>query len=152
MSASGVRNPQSRVTALEDRWHRMRQIIIERSQDPELASVPGGKTGLVVMTFKQLGSGKDASVVREYRVDTELLRELRAHEQQAAEELGQWTTRKETYNSSINVSLSDPAALSDAIKQQLASLPADDRMKLIELAPPELAEAIALEAEKEPEK
>lgn len=147
LASAGIRNPQSRVTALEDRWHRMRQVITERSQDPEMQSVPGGSTGLVVMTFKQLGSGKDASVVREYRVDTALLAEIRAHEQQAAEELGQWTTRKETMNQSVSLSISDPCALNDAIKLQLSNLPSAERSALLELAPPELAAAISAEFE-----
>src|ERR1700722_5951345 len=53
LTAAGIRNPQSRVSSLEDRWLKMRQVITERSEDPEMQSIPGGRTGLMVMTFKQ---------------------------------------------------------------------------------------------------
>lgn len=139
--AAGIRNPQSRVTALESRWEKMRQIITERALDPEMQSVPGGKTGLVVMTFKQLGSGATAAVVREYRVDTQLLAELRAHEQQAAEELGQWTKRTETYKESVSLNLMDGKQLRDALQQHLGQAPANERKALLDMAP-ELAEIV----------
>ena len=141
-SVSGIRNPQSRVTALEDRWNRLRTIITERGADPDMQSVPGGKTGLLVVTFKQLGGGENAQIVREYRVDTELLKEIRATEQQAAEELGQWTTRKETYNQSLNVSLTDKKSLQEQIKAQLSILPKREREQIMIEAPGALIEAI----------
>jgi hypothetical protein len=46
-----------------------------------MSKVPGGKTGLLSVV-------KRKPLIVE--VDTALLRELRAHEQQAAQELGQW--------------------------------------------------------------
>jgi hypothetical protein len=51
---------------------------------------PDGTTGLLVSSYK----GKDADQPV-YKVDTSLLAELRAHEKQAAEELGQWTENLE---------------------------------------------------------
>lgn len=144
---AGIRNPQSRVSALEDRWHRMRMIILARSEDPELQEIPGGKTGLLVKQVKQIGAGEKAQTVTTFVLDREILVELREHERQAAEELGQWTTRKETYNSSVSLSLSDPQALSDAIHQQLSQLPESDRAILLNAAPPELAAAIRAESE-----
>jgi hypothetical protein len=54
------------------------------------ADVPGGTTGLLVKDYK----GKDADQPV-YKVDTRLLAELRAHEKQAAEELGQWSEKQE---------------------------------------------------------
>jgi len=65
----------------------MRQVIKERAESPEFAAVPGGKTGLLC---KDLKGRRDTPV---YKVDTGLLAELRAHEQQAAQELSQWQTR-----------------------------------------------------------
>lgn len=133
LTAAGIRNPQSRVSALEDRWERMRRVISERAADPEMQDVPGGKTGLLCMTFKQLGSGLTATVVREYKVDTALLYELREHEQQAAEELGQWTTRKETYSQSVstNTQILKAAELKSVIDGHMKSLPAAERQKLL---------------------
>jgi hypothetical protein len=42
-----------------------------------------------------LGSAQNNQTVEEYAVDTALLKELRAHEQQAAQELGQWLDKHE---------------------------------------------------------
>ena len=53
---------------------------------PDFAKVPGGPTGLL---FRDLRC-KDTPV---YKLDTGLLAELRAHEQQAAQELSQWQTK-----------------------------------------------------------
>lgn len=58
-----------------------------------MVGIPGGETGLLVRKYKNLGSGDNARTVEEYEVDTGLLAELRAHEKQAAEELGQWITK-----------------------------------------------------------
>ena len=56
-----------------------------------MADVPGGEaTGLLVRDYK----GKDATA-EVYKVDTALLAELRNHERQAAQELGQWDTKSE---------------------------------------------------------
>jgi len=80
-----------RVRALQDRWDKLQQVIAERASDPATAAGPGGKTGLLCRTLKSVGSGKDAQLIDEWTVDTGLLREIRAHEQQAAQELGQWS-------------------------------------------------------------
>ena len=82
----GSRN--ARVQALQDRWDRMRLVITERGNSEEFASVPGGTTGLLCKTY--VGKEADQPV---YKVDTGTLAELRAHERQAAEELGQWKIR-----------------------------------------------------------
>lgn len=79
-----------RVKALQDRVLAMRQIVSERSQDPEVQSIPGGRTGHVVLTWRN--SKKVAEV------DIALLRELRAHEEQAARELGQWVEKQAQTN------------------------------------------------------
>ncbi len=58
-----------------------------------MEKVPGGKTGLIVRQIKAVGSGAGMKIVPEYVLDTGLLKELRAHEQQAAGELqsrGDW--------------------------------------------------------------
>ncbi len=147
LAAAGIRNPQARVSALEDRWTRMRQIIDERAQAPEMESVPGGKTGLLVMTYKQIGSGQNAQMVREYELDRALLTELREHEKQTAEELGQWTTRRETYNQSVSMNLLDRGQLDELLQRELGGLPAAQRSKLLAEAP-ELAKLVTVEAER----
>jgi hypothetical protein len=54
---------------------------------------PGADKGLLARSYKQLGSGEDATIVEEYAVDGVLLKELREHEKQAAQELGQWSEK-----------------------------------------------------------
>ncbi|MDE2102873.1 MAG: helix-turn-helix domain-containing protein [Patescibacteria group bacterium] len=93
--ARGIADRARRVDALNERWDQMKQVIGERGADPEMAAVPGGTTGLLVKTLKIIGVGKDAQAVEEYTVDTGLLKELREHEKQAAQELGQWTEKRE---------------------------------------------------------
>jgi hypothetical protein len=82
----------TRVAALQQRWDRLRAsldlILDQRSAD--MADLPGGASGLLVRLYK--GKKADRVVTR---IDTRvisLFAELRAHERQAAEELGQWKT------------------------------------------------------------
>lgn len=91
----GLASVDHRVKALNDRWVRMRRVIEERAEHPDYADAPGGTTGLLVKTYKQLGGGEHARTVEEFAVDTGLLRELREHEKQAAQELGQWSEKSE---------------------------------------------------------
>lgn len=93
--SEGIAVRTKRVAALNDRWNRMQQVIAERADDPDVAHVPGGTTGLLVHTVKQIGSGFSATMVDEYTVDVGLLKELRAHEEQAGKELGQWTEKQD---------------------------------------------------------
>jgi hypothetical protein len=91
----GIAQLERRVDSLNDRWRRMLRVIEDRGQSPDMQEVAGGTTGLLVRTIKGVGSGDDFTLVNQYEVDTGLLRELREHEKQAAQELGQWTEKKE---------------------------------------------------------
>lgn len=99
----GIASIEHRVAALQERWERMNQVLAERAADPALANVPGGKSGLIVRRPKKvevewaedMGGGTTREEISEYAVDTGLLAQLLAHERQAAQELGQWTERKE---------------------------------------------------------
>lgn len=93
--SEGIADMATRIAALDDRWDRMRQVIIERAESPETAHVPGGKTGLIVHNVKGIGKGDDFQVIDLYEVDVGLLSELRAAEQQAAKQLGQWIEKGE---------------------------------------------------------
>jgi hypothetical protein len=86
----GIANRQNRVDALNDRWRRLHQVIEARAADETMKGA-GHETGLLVRTYK---AGK-LKLEEEYAVDTGLLSELRAHELQAAKELGQWSERAE---------------------------------------------------------
>jgi hypothetical protein len=83
-----------RVAALDDRWHRMARVIEARGREMD-GEAPGAETGLLVRQVKVIGTGEQQRTVEEYAVDTGLLRELRATEEQAARELGQWAERQE---------------------------------------------------------
>lgn len=93
--SEGIALRTARVAALNDRWQRMQRVIAERADDPAMDDVPGGETGLLVHSYKMIGGGRDATTVDEYAVDVGLLKEMRAHEEQAAKELGQWAEKQE---------------------------------------------------------
>ena len=95
LTECSIREVGERLKALESRWLAMQRVIAERAAAPEMQAASGGTTGLLVRTLKSLGSGDALRIVEEYAVDTGLLRELREHERQAAQELGQWTEKHE---------------------------------------------------------
>jgi len=68
LEQEGIANRQNRINAANERWHLMQQVIAERAADPTMTA-PGSGTGL--------------------------LAELRAHEVQAARELGQLVDKRE---------------------------------------------------------
>jgi hypothetical protein len=77
-----------------DRLHTKALGVIESRADEMDGEAPGAETGLLVKTFKQIGQGPGAQMVTEYAVDTALMREIRAIEEQAAKELGQWEEKQ----------------------------------------------------------
>lgn len=91
--SKGIAGLENRLGALQDRWERMKQLIEARAA--EHADIPGGQTGLLVRTIKRIGSGDNWERVELFALDTGLLKELREHEKQAAQELGQWLERKD---------------------------------------------------------
>jgi len=82
-----------RIASLDDRWRRMHDLMDARA----LYSAPdvggdvlrpdptGRRTGLIVEKPGEFGS--------EWAFDAALMREMRAHEEQAAKELGQWVDK-----------------------------------------------------------
>ena len=94
---------ETRVDALNDRWLRMQRVIDQRATDPSLADIAGADTGLICLkTITKTGD-------RIYGVDTSLLHELREHEKQAAQELGQWKDRREdTVHQKITITTITP--------------------------------------------
>ena len=92
----------NRVKALDDRWLRMQRVIRERARSKELRQVPGGKTGLIKRDVKGVGKGADFQLIDVYEVDTGLLSELRNHERQAAQELGQWIEKHSVDGEELN--------------------------------------------------
>jgi hypothetical protein len=97
----GIANVEDRVGRLNDMRSRMQQVIEARADDPSMQDVPGGRTGLMVRTVKRVVVESDVEgtpkshEVEEFSVDIGLLKELREHEKQAAQELGQWIDKQE---------------------------------------------------------
>jgi len=119
----GIAERQNRVNALNDRWDRMQRIIAARAE--EYRNVPGGETGLFVREVQLvkvynggddpgdeddvLYSAKKFVEIERFSIDTGLLKEMRAHEEQAAKELGQWAEKiQQTGNTTIRVVYDDP--------------------------------------------
>ena len=86
--ARGVALRQARLDELQSLLDAMRVVRTERAAD--MVGIPGGASGLLVRQFKQVG--KD-DYREEYPFDAALVREMRAVLQQAAQEVGEWTTR-----------------------------------------------------------
>jgi hypothetical protein len=92
----GIARRERRVGVLNDLHNKMLQVIDERAKSKDMATVPGGKTGIVTKTLKGIGKGEDFQAIEEYRVDTGTIAEIRDVQKQAAEELGQWIKRTES--------------------------------------------------------
>lgn len=92
----GVGRVENRVRRLDRDWRKLQLILDERALADDVQDVPGGKTGLIVHQIKSVGRDQNFRIVDVYEVDTGLLAEIRAHEQQAAKELGQWAERAES--------------------------------------------------------
>jgi DNA-binding XRE family transcriptional regulator len=85
----GIARRERRLRVLNEMHDRILRVIDTRAKSPELQHIPGGRTGLVTRMLKGIGTGENYQVVEVYEVDTASLRELRALQRQAAEELGQ---------------------------------------------------------------
>ena len=86
----GLARRERRLSVLSDMHERLLMVIEERGKDPQLASVPGGKSGLVVRRLRGLSMLRE-----EYEADVALVRELRGLHEQIAKELGQWTEKSQ---------------------------------------------------------
>lgn len=93
MLKRGIAKKRKRIATLDDLHQSLLQVIAERSG--QYPGIPGSETGLIVKQYKQIGAGRDAQVIEEYAVDTATIREIRALEQQAAQELGQWVDKQQ---------------------------------------------------------
>lgn len=91
--ARGIARRDKRVRALDDRWERMKALLAARQADPALRGIPGGTTGLIVHDVKGVGKGDDFQLIDTYSFDASLVKEMREHEKQAAQEVGQWVEK-----------------------------------------------------------
>jgi hypothetical protein len=117
-----------RIAVLNRHWLALQKVIKERAKSPEMQGVPGGTTGLLVHEVKCIGAGERAQVAHLYRLDTALLRELRAVAKQAAQELGQWRADRK------------PRASGDCGRQASGAVPTPEIRPLPADEPPRLHE------------
>jgi hypothetical protein len=91
----GLARRERRLAVLSEMHEKILTLIDARAKDPEMGAIPGGLTGLLVKTNKFSRVGKALQAYEEFKADVGLLRELRAIEEQAARELGQWRDKHE---------------------------------------------------------
>jgi hypothetical protein len=104
----GIAHQQNRVDELVGRHNALKQIAAERAADPFYADIPGGTTGFVHKKLKNVthayekdpndpnSKARQVTVERwEVEDNVALLREMREHEKQVAQELGEWTEKSE---------------------------------------------------------
>jgi hypothetical protein len=84
---------ENRVRAKDERWRRLCALIETRAR--QLAEIPGGDTGALVRRVKGIGSGDNFREVDEYEFDASVFAELRSLEREAAQDLGQWTEKRQ---------------------------------------------------------
>jgi hypothetical protein len=120
--SSGIAVLENRVAALDDRWRRMKDVISSRAT--RYANFEGtglvpkeAETGLVVLE-ETIGRG---GKTRKWAVDTPLLAEMRNHEKQAAQELGQWEDRQ---NVSLDLSKLPDTEIVRRVALTLGGVPA----------------------------
>lgn len=89
-----IAKKRERLKTLNTLHQKAMRVIEERSADMEDEATATG-TGLLVRQIKIVRNGDDVTVQREYAVDVPLMREIRALEEQAAKELGQWVDKRE---------------------------------------------------------
>ena len=92
---AAIDSRDDRIRSYSEQLRRLWLIVQERAADPEMIGVPGGRSGFLTKQIKILGSGPSQKIVPEFVVDTPLSREIRGVLQQAAQELGQWTEKRE---------------------------------------------------------
>jgi hypothetical protein len=106
----GIAHKQNRLDAYDDRWQRMGRMIEARADYFKDDPMPDARLGLMVKRLKRVSHYYEPSPdpdaedqptrlaseeVWEYETDTGLLKELREVEKQAAQEVGDWTERRE---------------------------------------------------------
>jgi hypothetical protein len=95
-----------RLRGLDARWQKLQGIITERSIDPRMENIPGGRTGLLVIEKSEVrmvpqpdGTQQAIDIPTEVAVDVGLLKELRETEKHATLELRQWVEQQDVTNS-----------------------------------------------------
>jgi hypothetical protein len=76
------------IAGMDADWQGLGKVQQDRAADQTYAHVPGYSTGLMAHTFKSVGSGENAQLVDEFKVDTAVIAERRALAMAAMQLLG----------------------------------------------------------------
>lgn len=94
----GIAQKHNRIKSADRRWNKLNGLIDARATDaaanPEFVGVPGADSGLLVRLRKCVGGGQHGEFINEFVVDHDTLKEIRALEEHAAKELGQYEPDK----------------------------------------------------------
>lgn len=93
LKRAGLRVKEYRIDRLNDLLNRMYQVIEGRAED--MQDIAGGESGLLVRKKKSIGWGENTEKVTEYAFDRALVEELREVLKHAAQEVGEWTEKRE---------------------------------------------------------
>lgn len=85
---AAIADKVQRILDADADYKRLGDIIAARATDKRYEE-PGYSSGLMTHTLRQIGTGRNAEVVDEYKVDTALVAERRALRREVAEALGQ---------------------------------------------------------------
>jgi hypothetical protein len=96
-----IANIERRVDTYLSDFDRIDRLIQARSEDPSTLEGPGGDTGLIVHSYKIVGTGRDSRAVDEWAFDAALMNARQVLRRQLAQELGQWTERHEGKETSV---------------------------------------------------
>ena len=88
--SQGIAKRQPRIAVLQEIWQALQHRVEIRAAIPEMQSVPGGKTGLLLRRRTVLRRSGHVEVMVDYRLDAKLLRTLRKIEVFAATVLWQY--------------------------------------------------------------
>lgn len=133
-SEANINGNNGRVKAIEQRWIKLRSLIDTRSVHPDYQQEPGANTGLLLRTEKITRSKESTSTEICFRLDTDLLRELREHEELAAVELGQRVKHSEQRTSATKLSVSG-AELHSLLQSEFGALTPLERRTLVATLP-----------------
>ncbi len=113
-----------RIVDAERRRRLMLDVIAARARAGETELE---KTGIVVKTLKRLGFGKDAVIVKEYKVDVALLTEWRENDRHVAEQMHQLGKDADAGTDPGEVLIREVVVVRDVIKYLPAPGPDGER-------------------------
>lgn len=85
-----------RLRRLNDLQERLQLVLDDRQNAYKNdEGIVGGRSGVITKQTKSVGYGKNTEIIQEAAFDASIVREMRAIDEQAAKELGQWIDKGE---------------------------------------------------------